>query len=220
MQDYPKDVYRVRVGDWDMQVGGILPNTPPKPIKRHYFSRLQVPDVEEQEFRVESVHFHEEYNVGIYLNNDIALVRLRGRESSKAVGGRRSRLRGIRFGARVVPACLPPTNAAYGAHLNCTVTGWGSTGVAKPGYTRYLQAASLPLLRTEQCAAPAVYGPDKLGSGMYCAGFLEGGVDTCQGDSGGGMVCQVRQSTNCILFAMGERAHGTCMNVRLFPEPH
>jgi secreted trypsin-like serine protease len=54
------------------------------------------------------------------------------------------------------------------------------------------QAASIPLLDTEQCIAPQVYGPNKLGSGMFCAGFLEGGVDTCQGDSGGGMVCEVR----------------------------
>ena len=50
----------------------------------------------------------------------------------------------------------------------------------------------MPLLETEQCIKKEVYGKNKLGSGMYCAGFLEGGVDTCQGDSGGGMVCQVR----------------------------
>ena len=32
----------------------------------------------------------------------------------------------------------------------------------------------------------------KLSSGMFCAGYLEGGIDTCQGDSGGGMICEVR----------------------------
>ena len=131
---------------------------------------------------MEAVHFHEEYNVGLYLNNDIAVVRLK----AKANG------RGVTFGERVVPACLPHLNVVYGPHLNCTVSGWGSTGIQQPGYTRYLQAAKVPYLDTEQCMAPQVYGPKKLSSGMYCAGFLEGGVDTCQGDSGGGMVCQVR----------------------------
>ena len=55
-----------------------------------------------------------------------------------------------------------------------------------------MQAASIPLLETSQCIQPTVYGPNKMGSGMYCAGYLSGGVDTCQGDSGGGMVCEVR----------------------------
>ena len=43
-----------------------------------------------------------------------------------------------------------------------------------------MQAAKIPLLETEQCIAPQVYGPNKIGSGMFCAGFLAGGVDTCQ----------------------------------------
>ena len=88
-----------------------------------------MPDISEQEFSVASVHFHEDYNEGLYLNNDIALVRI--------VAG--SNGRGIKFGDRVVPACLPPVNVQYGPHLNCTVAGWGSTGVHQPGYTRYLQ---------------------------------------------------------------------------------
>ena len=55
-----------------------------------------------------------------------------------------------------------------------------------------MQTARLPLLETAQCIAPHVYGPNRIGGGMFCAGFLEGGVDTCQGDSGGGMMCGVR----------------------------
>ena len=55
MEDYPRDVYRIRVGDWDMQV----------------------PEAQEQEFKVDTIHFHDQYNVGIPLNNDIAVVRIK-----------------------------------------------------------------------------------------------------------------------------------------------
>ncbi len=112
MEDYPKDVYRIRVGDWDMQVS----------------------DLQEQEFKVDAVHYHEEYNVGLYLNNDIAVVRIR---ADPRTG------RGFSFGSRVVPACLPHSTIVYGEHLNCTVSGWGSTGVQQPGFTRYLQVPIL-----------------------------------------------------------------------------
>ena len=43
-----------------------------------------------------------------------------------------------------------------------------------------MQTARLPLLETDQCIAPHVYGPNRIGGGMFCAGFLEGGIDTCQ----------------------------------------
>ena len=110
MEDYPRDVYRIRVGDWDMQV----------------------PEAQEQEFRLDTIHFHEQYNVGIPLNNDIALVRVK---ASLRTG------RGFRFGSRVVPACLPHASVVYGPHLNCTVYGWGSTASQQPGFARFMQVS-------------------------------------------------------------------------------
>lgn len=134
---------------------------------------------------------------------DIALIRV------KLKGNR-----GIRFGSHVQPLCLPPPTAKYTPGTNCTISGWGSSGQPGAGFffkatfpfirvqsfkltfpiTAYaikLQSATVPLLPDETCRAPYVYGPDRIKAGMFCAGFLEGGVDACQGDSGGGLVCLV-----------------------------
>ena len=102
-----------------------------------YFILFQVNDTEEQTFEIKAVYFHEQYNVGVYLNHDIAILKLRPNSRTG---------KGVKFGERVVPACLPHTNVVYGPHLNCTVAGWGSRGLKDPGSTRYLQSAHIPYL--------------------------------------------------------------------------
>ena len=81
VEDYPKEVYRARVGDWDQDIV----------------------DIDEQEFSIQSVHFHPDFNVGAYLNNDIAVVKLKAGDSGQ----------GITMGRLVKPACLPSPSAGY-----------------------------------------------------------------------------------------------------------
>ncbi|XP_045102250.1 serine protease svh-1-like isoform X3 [Portunus trituberculatus] len=133
----------------------------------------------QQEFRISSIALHPQFDKGPYLNNDVALLRVQ-RKNGK----------GIQFGKNVQPLCLVPSRWNYPPYLNCTVAGWGSLGVSL-GYSKVLQSALLPILPRSTCQADYVYGPVRLTQGMYCAGYLEGGVDTCQGDSGGPMVCLV-----------------------------
>nr|XP_045618855.1 uncharacterized protein LOC123770744 [Procambarus clarkii]XP_045618856.1 uncharacterized protein LOC123770744 [Procambarus clarkii]XP_045618857.1 uncharacterized protein LOC123770744 [Procambarus clarkii] len=134
---------------------------------------------EEQEFRVSTVLLHPEFDKGPYLNNDVALLKVMRKNGM-----------GIRFGRFVQPVCLVAPRWKYPPYLNCTVAGWGSLGITE-GYSKVLQSALLPIQPETTCSADYVYGPTRLTQGMYCAGYLEGGIDTCQGDSGGPMVCYV-----------------------------
>lgn len=68
------------------------------------------------------------------------------------------------------------------------------------GHSKVLQSAALPILPDSTCRADYVYGPTRLTEGMYCAGYMEGGIDTCQGDSGGPMVCVVDGECRPCLF--------------------
>ena len=126
---------------------------------------IEVEDVEEQEFDIEKVDFHEMFGVGPYLNNDIAVVRLAGP--------------GIKFGDKVLPVCLPQRGQSYESGHNITVSGWGKVGYEQDGATlgtnfvSQLHSASLPIIATATCKRPEIYGEEKLSAGMFCAGLLE-----------------------------------------------
>lgn len=65
----------------------------------------------------------------------------------------------------------------------CYIAGWGTQKLKGPP-TRILYEAALPLVSHEQCNAPRSYSGVITGD-MICAGYKQGGVDTCEGDSGG-----------------------------------
>ena len=141
------DIYYVRVGD----------------------NIIEIPDAEEQELAIEKINFHENFGVGPYLNNDIAVVHID-----------RSRHRtGIQFGDKVVPVCLPQEWTDYGHDTMITVSGWGKMGYdsadqrSGTNFVSQLNMASLPIIDMDTCTRPEVYGQEKISSGMFCAGKLE-----------------------------------------------
>ncbi|XP_043454324.1 kallikrein-13 isoform X1 [Prionailurus bengalensis] len=83
---------------------------------------------------------------------------------------------------RVVPLsqdCLP-------AGTCCRVSGWGTTTSPQVSYPPTLQCANIQLRSDEECHQ--VY-PGKITPNMLCAGTEEGGKDSCEGDSGGPLIC-------------------------------
>ncbi|MFS8831735.1 trypsin-like serine protease, partial [Synechococcus sp. R8-2] len=73
-----------------------------------------------------------------------------------------------------------------------TILGWGATFPSAPdqepsGRTRDLQQATVPIVSNAVCNAPQSYNGTILDT-MLCAGFPQGGVDACKGDSGGPLI--------------------------------
>ncbi|XP_067245917.1 trypsin-2-like [Chanodichthys erythropterus] len=119
----------------------------------------------EQQIRVEKMIPHLKYNDQPH-NNDIMLIKLR----KPAI-----------LNKYVKP--IPLTTNCSSAGEQCLVSGWGKTEV---GSASVLQCLNLPVVSRMLCKR--AYGT-LITDNMFCAGFMEGGKDSCKGDSGGPVVC-------------------------------
>uniref|UniRef100_A0A8C0WBL5 Transmembrane protease serine 9 n=1 Tax=Castor canadensis TaxID=51338 RepID=A0A8C0WBL5_CASCN len=119
--------------------------------------------------RVARIYKHPFYNL-YTLDYDVALLELAGPV-------RRSRL--------VRPICLPGPAPRPPDGARCVIT-WGS--VREGGsMARQLQKAAVRLLSEQTCRR---FYPVQISTRMLCAGFPQGGVDSCSGDAGGPLACR------------------------------
>ncbi|XP_076832444.1 mannan-binding lectin serine protease 1 isoform X2 [Brachyhypopomus gauderio] len=140
--------------------------------------------------RAERLILHPRFDPRNY-DNDIALVRL---EEEAALGGL---ARPVCLPAPTAPGrALSPPPAALGV-----VAGWGIGAANASGggltsdlgeVSEVLRYVKLPVVAQEECEASyasrsAHYN---ITANMFCAGFYEGGQDTCLGDSGGAFVME------------------------------
>jgi hypothetical protein len=70
------------------------------------------------------------------------------------------------------------------------ISGWGCTSPPPPiifdcSTSDTLRHAPVPIIADSTCGSATVYGKEFDPSTMVCAGYLSGGTDTCNGDSGG-----------------------------------
>ncbi|XP_036359157.1 atrial natriuretic peptide-converting enzyme-like isoform X2 [Octopus sinensis] len=129
-------------------------------------------DTYEQTFKVAELIIHAKYDDNSY-DYDIALIKIEPNKKGN----------GIVFNDYVQPACLPDKNTTYFESERCHISGWGNTGKAYPSI---LKAATVPLIEAHLCKA--MY-KNSITPRMICAGYVEGGLNSCQGDDGGPLVC-------------------------------
>ncbi|CAG9769987.1 unnamed protein product [Ceutorhynchus assimilis] len=128
----------------------------------------------EQQAYIEEYYLHENFRKGHKMGNDIAMILLKGK--------------GFKLNQDIQPICLPDENADYERDLNCTISGFGTIQTGKSAYSHKLRAAWIPVQKLDVCKMAHIYG-ENLGPGMICAGDLTGGIDACDGDSGGPLAC-------------------------------
>ncbi|XP_058284116.1 transmembrane protease serine 9 [Hylobates moloch] len=120
--------------------------------------------------RVARIYKHPFYNL-YTLDYDVALLELAGP---------------VRHSRLVRPICLPEPAPRPPDGVRCVITGWGS--VREGGsMARQLQKAAVRLLSEQTCRR---FYPVQISSRMLCAGFPQGGVDSCSGDAGGPLACR------------------------------
>ncbi|XP_006630359.2 tryptase-2-like [Lepisosteus oculatus] len=137
-----------------------------------------IPSFRKTEYPMRRITVHEKYS-RTQREFDIALVEL-----DKAVS----------YSKYIQPVSLAQSSDEFPPGSKCWATGWGNIGDKAPLPTPFiLQEVQLPIIDNKLCQEMynKVY---IIRREMICAGYKEGGKDTCKGDSGGPLVCKQRGS--------------------------
>lgn len=96
--------------------------------------------------------------------------------------------------SRVPPMAIAPPSepSIWRAGVLATIAGFGTTSASSSTPPAQMQTARVPITTDAYCAAAYPSGLSELAddgafdpSTMLCAGYPQGGTDTCEGDSGG-----------------------------------
>jgi len=96
----------------------------------------------------------------------------------------------VEYSNHVRSSCLPDKNVCIKPGTTCVVVGWGYMDEqGQHGFPTELQEAPVKIFDNEHCRKFPAYGV--VDDNMICAGWINGGVDACGGDSGGPLTCKV-----------------------------
>ncbi|KAG8431167.1 hypothetical protein GDO86_019328 [Hymenochirus boettgeri] len=102
----------------------------------------------------------------------------------------------VHFTNEILPICLPAAKVTFPTGLKCWSSGWGNIASDVPlAYPSTLQEVALPLIDAPLCnylyhlPYTTHTAPVDIIDNMICAGYVNGGKDTCKGESGGPLVC-------------------------------
>ncbi|XP_059237177.1 kallikrein-7 isoform X1 [Mustela nigripes] len=129
----------------------------------------QLGDNRSQKIRATKSFRHPGYSTQTHVN-DLMLVKL----------SRRARLSSNVRKVNLPSRCEPPGTT-------CTVSGWGTTTSPDVTFPSKLMCTDVKLISSQDCKK--VY-KDLLGKSMLCAGIPNSKTNTCNGDSGGPLMCK------------------------------
>nr|XP_021501954.1 trypsin V-A-like [Meriones unguiculatus] len=158
---------------WESQQGSLFVRVESKKLK----SQLQVRLGEHNIHKIEGVEqfidaakmiLHPGYKKWDS-DNDIMLIKLKSPAT---------------LNSQVSTVSLPQSCPSAGTE--CLVSGWGVLKFGSAESPSLLQCLDAPVLSESVCHKAY---PHHITDNMFCLGFLEGGKDSCQYDSGGPVVC-------------------------------
>lgn len=173
-------------------------------LGKHNFLTPDIPAARQE--RIKDAVLHPGYKCGKYVD-DIALLEL---------------IRPISWSESVKPACLPVATEKLGYSafdgVNAITAGWGLLGENKTENRRpdVLQKVEVQVVANDICNEwyASQKTSVKINPTQMCAGFEEGGKDSCRADSGGPLM--FRSHPNEPLMVIGVVSSGIgCARARL-----
>lgn len=143
----------------------------------------------EQDVRVADDLVHDDFNMDT-IDSDIAVLTLKAP---------------VLQGEYIKYACVPESTDVLPVDTLCYAIGWGKTKDTHLFGTDKLREAEVPLVDNLKCQEAFDY---EITPNQMCAGFPNGGVDTCAGDSGGPLMCQIVKNGQARWYVYGVTSFG------------